>query len=172
MSWNIPQDFRFIILQIWNLVALLIPRLRGLRFTKLLLLLLLLLVFFSTLWYSGGSILSCRSLYSVFAIWERPHSMWGTVSWSWEHTLQLVSSTLSCNFCFLYVLVLNQLLSYRYVNRQDCVRDVLPTLKYVIWYMCNNLWVLPVLVYKFSHPGLFQDLGPPPLLSGFTGQRD
>ena len=32
-------------------------------------------VFFSTLWYSGGSILSCLSLYSVFAIWEQPHSM-------------------------------------------------------------------------------------------------
>ena len=34
MPWNIPQDFRFIILQTWSRVALLIPRLRVLRFTK------------------------------------------------------------------------------------------------------------------------------------------
>ena len=171
MPWNIPQDFRFIILQYgtWWLCLY-----HGWEDCDSLncCCCCCCWFFFSTLWYSGGSILSCRSLYSVFAIWQRPHSIWGTISWSWEYTLQLVSSTLSCNLCFLYVLVLNQLLSYRCVNRQDCVRDGLPTLKYVIWYMCNNLWILPVLVYKFSHPGLFQDLGPPPPLRGFTGQRD
>ena len=72
MPWNIPQYFRFVVLQTWNRVALLIPRMRVLRFTKF--------VFFQyRLWYSGRSILSCLSLYSVCAIWEQPHSMYKLV---------------------------------------------------------------------------------------------
>ena len=61
--------------------------------------------FSNILWYSGCSIRSCLSFYSVCAILEQPHSIWGTVSWSLEHNRQLVSSTLSWNLFFLYTLV-------------------------------------------------------------------
>lgn len=70
-AWNILQDFRSNTLQTWNRVSFTIPRLIVRRFTKF---------GFSNTLYSGRSIRSCLSLYSVCAIWGQPHCMRGTVS--------------------------------------------------------------------------------------------
>ena len=61
--------------------------------------------FSSMLWYSGRSIRTCLFLLSVPFL-NYHISMWDAVSWSLEHTLQFISSTFSCNFSFLYILVL------------------------------------------------------------------
>ena len=66
-------------------------------------------------------------------------------------------STISFFNAFLQLLFpvrfgINQLLSQRCIHRQDYVRDVLPTLKYVIWHRCN-LWVLQCWFTNFSTLG-------------------
>lgn len=66
--------------------------------------------FSSMLWYSGRSIRSCLSLKSVCAIFEQPHRMWDTVSWSLGHTRHQYSF----NFSFLYILVCNNNNNYYY----------------------------------------------------------
>ena len=122
------------------------------------------------MWYSGRAILSYLFLYRVCAIWEQPHNMWGTISWSFDRirTYSAISFINALLQLFFPVrLGIDQLLSYRYVNRRDYVRYVLSTLEYLIRRR-SNLWVLSVLVYIFPYPGLFHYFGLPLLLSGFS----
>ena len=57
--------------------------------------------FSSMLWYRGRNIWLCLSLWSVCAIFEKPHRMWIPFLHCWS-----IPSTLSCNFSFQYILVL------------------------------------------------------------------